>query len=199
MKLIKLQLLLALLALFLTTSCEKDESTTTSVNIFGTYSFRANENVIVKKWITNGVEVIPSNAEVDSMMALGSFLSTKLNFTLTSDNKMIIFDSLRMQSDTGVYKFKSNNILIGIKENPKNDSDYFPLFAYKNNELYTYNSVFEYSNSTNGSSALAALHLDAGYSILEKGLKQINYQNVSQLKQGEQIITCNFNVYYRKK
>lgn len=199
MKLIKLQLLLVLLTLFLTTSCEKDESTTPSVNIFGTYSFRANENVIVKKWKTNGVEVIPSNVEIDSMVALGSFFSAKLNFTLTSDYKIIVFDSLSMQSDTGVYKFKSNNILIGINENPKNDSDYFPLFAYKNNELYTYNSVFEYSSNTNGSSAIARLHLDAGYSILDTGLKLINYQNVSQLKEGEQIITCNFNVYYTKK
>ncbi len=199
MKSIKLQLLLVLFALFVTTSCEKDESSVSPNGnaIVGRYFFESEEIFGIRKWIVNGLEVTPDSSDMNYMFSESSF-HKGVNYEFTSNFKVLINEKSSTRKDTSDYKIKNNIIFIALIDNPQNDEDYVPQFVISNDKLFSYHHGFLYRYST-GSNGIFVLKIDSNYNVFDAGLTQINMQNVSQLKTGEDILTSYSRYYFSRK
>ncbi len=198
----KLLILLFFSALFIITSCEKDESIATpsssGTELVGTYAFQSEENLEVNKWIENGQEVTPDTSDINYMLSFSDFYKNDVNFEFASNFKITLHDLASSEKHTTDYKIKNNVIFISLVDNPTNDDDYVPLLTISNDKLYAYNHGFEYNHS-NGSVSISTLQFSLSYNVLDSGLKQNNMQSVSQLIAGEQILTSLTKIYFSKK
>lgn len=203
MKSIKLKLLAVLLALFATTSCEKDESSASpspspsGATLVGTYSFESEENVIVKKWIENGVEVTPDNSDINEISENTNYEKNEITYEFMNNYKLIrhhISDSISFTFD---YKIKDSVIFLSVVDFPQNDDDYEPFLIISNDKLYGYYLSFLYRQSTT-SYGLSILSDDINLNILDSGLTRYNLQSLSQIQAGEKVLTRSAKFYYSK-